>query len=89
MSNTVLDSYGNVLGTGDTIVGILTLNEKIPFKSPQNKNLIKYRKGRTILSKGIVERFSNTFEMTKIYVKWQETGETTRIYSDRVYKIEG
>ena len=65
MSNTVLDSYGNILGTGDTIVGILTLNEKIPFKSSQNKNLIKYRKGRTILSKGIVERFSNTFEMTK------------------------
>ena len=41
MSNTVLDSYGNVLGTGDTIVGILTLNEKIPFKSPQNVNLVK------------------------------------------------
>lgn len=88
METKVLDKFGNVLSVGDTVVGILTLNQKVVTHSPQTINITKYRKGRTMLSKGTVQKFSDTHDKSKIYINWHDTGETTRIFLDRVCKIE-
>jgi hypothetical protein len=84
MESPTYDKYGNVLTVGDVVIGILThKTDRVDTAGTK-----KYKRGRTVLSKGIVEKLSQTQDKLKVYIKWHEINETTRIFSDRVYKLE-
>lgn len=84
MESPTYDKYGNVLNVGDVVIGIL--NHKNTITNTAGKKT--YKRSGSFLSKGIVERLSQSHNKLQVYIKWDENNETTRVFSDRVYKLQ-